>query len=380
MLQPRVMLQGRLRQAALVAGLMLCAHSEVLPSPVVGKAFNASKSGDFAAAERFFREALQEQPKSIELWNGLGVALNRQAKYTEAASAFRTALQIDPAIKGIQLNLGIALFRAGKFADAAREFEALQDQAQARELLAMTYVALERYADALPMLEQLAVSSTDPAIHIALATCYSRLDRKADVDKAMAHMFQVVPDSAPLHVALAEAYERQSDPEYAITEFRKAAQLDPALQGPHLQAGRLLWKAFRFDEAEPELQAELKIDPGGSDAKYYLGTIYLYRDDAARAIPLLESFVQSHAGEKNGYFELGRALLKANELPRAIQALEKAVALGPKDANLHYILAQAYRAAARDADAKKEFDASKRLRTEELDKEDNQFQNGSNKK
>src|SRR5260370_42225919 len=113
----------------------------------------------------------------------------------------------------------------------------------------MAYVSMERYDTAFPMRQQFAMTSTDPTIHIALATCYTRLGKGEDAEKSVAHMFEVVGDTAPLHVALANAYERERDTEHAIAEFLKAARLDPSLAGAHLGAGRLLWSKRRFDEA-----------------------------------------------------------------------------------------------------------------------------------
>lgn len=356
--------------------VLLCQGETVSPpQEVLAKARTAQQQGDYPTAERYFRLALKSQPRSVELWNGLGVVLNREEHYDGAAEAFRTALRFEPSVEGIQLNLGIALFRGGKLPEAAQVFERLPNQPQARELLALTYAGLEKYDRALPLLEELAPSSTDPTLHIALAKCYERVGRKAEVEKTIARMFQVVPDSAPLHVALAEAYEQDTNLEGALAEYRKAVELDPKLAGVRVRMGRLLWKARRFDEAQPEIEAELKNDPGNADAKYYLASIYLYRDDdARRAIPLLEEFVRVRPAEKNGYFELGRALLKENRAPPAVAAFEKAAALSPDEPNLHYLLAQAYRMAGRGADAAREFDASKRLRAAQVDDLNKKFQ------
>ena len=344
------------------------------------KARTAQQQGDYPAAERYFRLALKSQPRSAELWNGLGVVLNREERYDDAAEAFRKASALMPSVEGIQLNLGIALFRAGKLNDAAPVFEKLPNSQQARELLAMTYAGLGKCEHALPQLEELAPPSTDPTLHIALAQCYERLDRKADVEKAMARMLQVVPEGAPLHLALADAYDQAANPEGALAEYRKAAELDPKLPGVAFRMGRMLWKARRFDEAQPALEAELKNDPGNVDAKFYLASIYLYRDnDARRAIPLLEEFTRVRTNEKNGYFELGRALLKENQAAKAAAALEKAAALSPDEPNVHYILAQALRSAGRTADATREFDISKRLRAAQFDDLNKKFQNETGK-
>lgn len=331
------------------------------------KAREAAQHGDYITAERCYREALETEPHSVELWNGLGVALNRQNRFTDAADAFRTALKLAPSISGIRLNLGIALFRGGKLAEAAETLQPINDQPQARELLAMAYVGLEQYVRALPILEPLAQSSKDPAIHVALAACYAGLKRNADVERAVAHMFETVPDSAALHIALAEAY-RSIDAERALAEYRKAEQMEPKRPEVHLQTGRLLWQARRFDEAEPEFRAELALNPGAIEAKYYLGTIYLYKDDAARAAPLLEEFVRVRTNQENGYMELGRALMKLGRFDASVTALEKAAALAPGDPNVHYQLALAYRGDQQPDAAQREFNISRRIRSEQLDR------------
>lgn len=337
------------------------------------RARSAFESAAYPEAERLYREALKSQPDSPQIWNALGVTLNREQRFDEAAQAFRAALKLSPEVKGLQLNLGIALFRAGKLDDAARELKPVSEIEQARELLALSYAGLGQFDRALPLLERLAVTSTDPTIHIALANAYEALGRKAEVDRAMAHMFQVVPDSAPLHAALGDAYG-DSDTEKALGEYRKALDMDPSLSGVHLRMGRLLWKVRRFDEAEPLFKSELKTDPANADARYYLGTIALYRDDARAAIPLLHDFVQLQPRQSNGFFELGRALMKEKQVDRAIAAFERAASLAPGDANAHYQLGQAYRAAGRLGEAQRELTESKRLRSTTLDTYNQEFQ------
>ena len=362
-----------------IAVLPVQATSAQSAADLAAQARTAQESGDYLTAEKSYRDALKLDSKSVALWNSLGVVLNREERYEDAAAAFRSALQRAPSIEGLQLNLGIALFRAAKLSEAAEVFERLPNQEQARELLAMSYAGLELFDRAVPLLEALVPQNTDPTLHLALANCYERLGRKADVERVIARMFQVVPDSAPLHVALAEAYNRDSNLEGAVAEYGKAAALDPKMPGIRLSLGRLLWKVRRFDEAEPQLEAELKINPGNADAKYYLASIYLYRNETRRAIPLLQDFVHVRPNEKNGFFELGRALLKENRNPEAVAALRRAADLGPSEPNLHYQLAQAYRLVGKSAEAEREFEISKRLRAAQLQEFNQRFQSETSK-
>jgi Flp pilus assembly protein TadD len=350
-----------------LAGAGLILSSLVHSNDIFSEARTAQGNGNWAQAERLYRQVLESNPNSAETWNALGVVLNREERFQDAAAAFQKAVQFAPQVEGLKLNLGIALFRANQFSEAAKQLEKVQSQPQARQLLALALVETGDYNRAIGLLRELTRDSDDVSLHLALATAYTRVHRNADSEAAIAHMLSVVPDTAALHVALAKAYEQSFDAEHALAEYRKAAHNDPALQGVHLETGRLLWKDRKFDEAEPEFYAELKNNPAAIEAKYYLGAIYLYRGDTARAVPLLKEFVDAKPGEKNGQVELGRALLKENRYSEAISSFQKALALGPEDPNVHYLLGQAYRSAGRQQPADKEFEISRRLRANQLE-------------
>lgn len=52
--------------------------------------------GDFAAAERLYRQALRQSPRDAVLHYHLGVALTRLSRWREAAAAFQSALRLQP--------------------------------------------------------------------------------------------------------------------------------------------------------------------------------------------------------------------------------------------------------------------------------------------
>jgi tetratricopeptide (TPR) repeat protein len=65
-------------------------------------------------AEKLFTESLQEDPKNLNLYNRLGIALRRQQKHQEALDCYQKALKVDPRSEKIYYNLGILYFDIGQ--------------------------------------------------------------------------------------------------------------------------------------------------------------------------------------------------------------------------------------------------------------------------
>lgn len=114
--------------------------------------------GDFAAAERAFRRAieLQEQqslrrpphePQTrAAAWNGLGSARMGQSDFTAAAAAFQQAISLEPAMSASWENLGKAQALQGQMDLAAKSFArgALRPDAAASLFLAWGELALKQ--------------------------------------------------------------------------------------------------------------------------------------------------------------------------------------------------------------------------------------------
>src|SRR5712672_186323 len=77
------------------------------------------RSGDWATAERVWRQVLTSQSDDAHAWTNLGVVLNRQNKTAEAIDAWTRATQINPTLSGAYLNIGLTYFRIKRYPDAA---------------------------------------------------------------------------------------------------------------------------------------------------------------------------------------------------------------------------------------------------------------------
>ena len=84
----------RLPLAALVLGLVLAGSGSA--SNVNDAGTDAYRRGDYATAERLFREGLRKSPRDPVLHYHLGVTLTQVGRWREAAEALQTALRLQP--------------------------------------------------------------------------------------------------------------------------------------------------------------------------------------------------------------------------------------------------------------------------------------------
>jgi tetratricopeptide (TPR) repeat protein len=102
-------------------------------------------------AEKYYRLAVSAQPSDADLHRALGQILLNEQKYPEAEKEFRTALQMDSHNRESAIGLAFSL-----------NFQ-------------------KRYAEAIPLFEQLArAPDTDPNVFFVLATCYDHLRARKD--------------------------------------------------------------------------------------------------------------------------------------------------------------------------------------------------------
>ncbi len=94
------------------------------------------------------------------------------------------------------------------------------------------------------------------------------------------------------HVLVGEALDGLGRTSEAVAEFQTAAKVDPHEPNLHFGLGYLYWKLRQDDDAKPEFEKELAIDPSHAQALAYLGDVELKRNNPEQALKLLEKAVQ----------------------------------------------------------------------------------------
>jgi hypothetical protein len=96
------------------------------------RAHAAQLKGDWAEAERCYRETIEQFPDAHPAHHNLVTVLNAQFRWADAEEALRTALRRWPDHPILRLNLGYARLAAGDYAEGLPHYELRREAARDR--------------------------------------------------------------------------------------------------------------------------------------------------------------------------------------------------------------------------------------------------------
>lgn len=193
------------------------------------RAVAQQRAGETAAAIETYRRCLSLSPRSPEIHNNLGTALDREGQLQEAVTCFERALALDPGYVRPLVNLGRVLRLQGK------------------------------PAEGLPRLERaLALSPDNPAALTNLGFTLADLGR----------------------------------PREALGALRRAIALDPALAEAHHGLGRVLLERGEAQRARDSLQEALRLKPDLLDAYLPLANALVVLQRLPEALAVAEQLLE----------------------------------------------------------------------------------------
>jgi predicted Zn-dependent protease len=213
----------------------------------------------------------------------------------------------------------------------------------------------------------------DPDVLYLTVHTYSDLSLRASQALLFTH-----PGAYQVHELNAESLEAQGKWDEAAEEYRVVLGQDPALPGIHYRVGRAILSKAETPatraEAKKEFEEELRNNPSNAGAEFVLGELARQAENYPEAIERFTKATKLDVRFADAYLGLGRALLAAEKAADAVPPLEEAARLQPDNPTAHFLLANAYRRAGRQADADREVEAHKatsekaRQTTDELKK------------
>lgn len=188
-------------------------------------------SRQFSKVLDVYHQILVINPDSAEADMIAGEALDEMKDNEGATKMFRAAVKADPKQPDAHFGLGYLLWTQKQYPEAASEFQAElannDAHEQARLYLADCDVQLNRYPEALPLLEH--VVKTDPLLglgHLDLGILYSDAGRNNEALRELLLAEKQIPNDVNVHWRLGRLYRTLGKKEEAMAEFDKASHLN----------------------------------------------------------------------------------------------------------------------------------------------------------
>lgn len=309
-----------------------------------------------------FRRIISLNPQDVNAHGNLGVLLFFQNNYPEAITELRTALRLQPSLWRIEALLGIAEKRTGDLAaaeiDLENSFPNLDDikiQKEAGlELLEIASATgdFEQGTAVAAKLEKIAPQ--DPQILFASYQVSLQM-----VNQALVSMAIAAPNSAELHMMMADQFVLQGDSDHAIAQYREAIRLNPRLPGVHFELAVQLKDssdpALR-SQAEHEFRTAVSLNQADEKAWRGLGEIMADKGDLTAAKQDYTKALALFPKDSDAETDLAKLLTARGDTKTATELLESATKDDPTNIVAHYQLSGLYRQAGRTAEAEHEMD------------------------
>ncbi len=182
-----------------------------------------------------WRDAAAGQPRNPRAFNGVGVALVRAGRTTEAIAQYERAIAVSSRYVEAHYNLGCALTREGRHAEAMAQFERTvalaPDNYRAQNNLGNTCLRLGRFAEAeIHFREVLRLDPNSAFGHNGRGMALVQLDRADEAVAAFEGALRANPRHARAAFNLGNALASLGRTDEAIDAYRRALSIDPRLE------------------------------------------------------------------------------------------------------------------------------------------------------
>lgn len=335
---------------------------------LVSEAVQLHQAGDIVGAIDAYQAALRIDPKQAGVRSNLGAAYVRLGKFDEAIEQYQQALAIDgnPAFR---FNLGLAYYKAARLPEAIDAFQkvlaAAPDNKPAVLLLGDAMLQSGQFKQVVELLsprdEQF---QTDPGFAYVLGTALLRIGERSRGQIYLDRIFKA-GESAEGHLLMGTALIENREYPAAITEIKKAIELNPSLPTVHTVYARALLGAGDHDAALRELQRAVVASPNDFEANLELGALLRRDERHQESEHYLRRAVELRPQDATARFGLAGALLSLGHVDESRTLLEGVVKDAPDYTAAHVMLATAYYRLKLKEDGDREKAIADRLREKE---------------
>jgi len=316
----------------------------------------ARRAGDVARASDLYGQALRLNPSWTDGWWYLGQLRYSADDYAQAKDAFTHYLNLVPDAAPATALRGLCEFELGQFEPSLSDVQralALGAADDSRNTQILRYhegqllTKLGRFEEALTAYGYFArqhLSNEELLVAVGLATLRIPQFPK-DAGPAQRDMIALAGNATFLLLS--------GDQQAAAQAFQTFVQRYPTAANVHYTWGYLLYPTDQ-DAAVAEFQRELAVDPANAVDHTMLAWALLMENNPGEALPEAKKAAEEAPTLPMAQLSLGRALLETGDVKSATATLENALALDPRNLEIHIALARAYSESGREDDARRE--------------------------
>jgi tetratricopeptide (TPR) repeat protein len=197
-------------------------------------------------------------------------------------------------------------------------------------LASLTWRQGAMYADAETLWR--ATIARNPSCWMAYNNLAADLLRDGSVDDAISDARRAIeldPADAEAHVTLGEALLKKGFKAEGLAQYDQALQIEPGNPIAHNNLGNVLLKEGRVDEAIIHYRAALKSRPDSPKAHGNLGEAYLLKGRLDEAVAQLDEALASDPLDAGANANLGIALAQEGHVDAAISQFRRALDIDP---------------------------------------------------
>jgi len=281
----------------------------------------AQRDGDYRAAAQIYQEMLKSAPHSAEIRANLGLMHHLLGEYPAAIREFRTALQENPRLFVPNLFLGLDLLQVAKPDEAIFYLERAHDvdphDPNAPLGLGQAYTKLGNLLKARTSYnEAVRLNHEEPRAWLGLGTTYLNLE-----DEGVERIGKARLTSAYFQALGARSFMQEGRLNEAIAKYRRLVEDKAAPACVRSDFGFALIQSGRLAEAEGEFEKDLSDAPRCLMAHLGLARIALSREDATTALAEASKVWQVD----HNFLSANAPLLWEGLSPEKIEGLERAL-------------------------------------------------------
>ena len=332
-------------------GVLLAVTAAITLTPIAladfDQALDNFKRGKYVEAAAGFQEIVDTQPEYDYGWFLLGMSFLKMSKYNDSESSIQKAIDLNGERFEYHLGLANARYKAKRYAKtvaALKTAESLATDASSQfslyRLRGLSYIALEKWADAAQDLDRAQKIKKDPVVLDRLSIGYYKLRHYDKALPVLRLAIQAKANDSSLLMRMtntllnlgAETRDSTKKAAYfkeALTTAEKLQRVKGSNADVTNLVGRAAFGSKNYPKAEQAFRKVIAQKPNYCYAMVNLGKVYIAMERWADADGILDDAATCAPKMAVVYESRGFALMKQKKLDAAIVQFKKALAIKP---------------------------------------------------